>query len=64
MFDYQIEFEILLSKTSGVPREQLVSYFVSGLKDKIRLDVEIGKPTSLHKAVCLARKYGKRWKDK
>lgn len=31
--EYQIQFETLLSKTKGIPRDQLTSYFVSGLKE-------------------------------
>lgn len=37
--DYKIQFETLLSKTKGIPRDQLVSYFISGLKEDIKYSV-------------------------
>lgn len=53
--DYQKKFD-LLSKTRGVSKSQLVSYFVSGFQEEIKANVQIAEPDTLHKAVSMAKK--------
>lgn len=42
--EHQIQFETLLSKTKGIPRDQLASYFLSGLKEDIKCSVQLKEP--------------------
>lgn len=58
--EYQIQFETLLSKTKGIPRDQLTSYFVSGLKEYITYSVQSKEPQTVHQAVSYAKKYEQR----
>lgn len=55
--DYQIKFETLLSKTKGVFRDQLASYFINGLKENIRYSAQLKEPHTVHQAVSYAKKY-------
>lgn len=55
--DSQKPFEVLLSKSRGITREQRVVFFVNGLKECIRNNVQICKPQTLHLALLLAKKY-------
>lgn len=54
--DFQVQFETLLSKTNGIPRNQLLSYFTSGLKEDIKADVQFKEPRTLHEEVDYAMK--------
>lgn len=58
--EYQIQFETLLSKTKGIPRDQLTSSFVSGLKEYITYSVQSKEPQTVHQAVSYAKKYEQR----
>lgn len=44
MQKYLKQFEMLLSKTNGLPNDQLVATFVSGLKQTISVEVEVLNP--------------------
>ncbi|KAJ8751592.1 hypothetical protein K2173_016841 [Erythroxylum novogranatense] len=52
---YQDTFERLTQQVSSLPEKFLVSSFIAGLKDEIRLDVKLKKPTSLSDAFGAAR---------
>lgn len=49
------KIELLLSKTRGVRKSQLVSYFVSGLQEEIKANVQVAEPDTLHKAVSMTK---------
>lgn len=53
VLEYLVEFEALLIKTDQIPTDQVVSYFVSGLKDSIKSDVETGKPPQHCMQLCV-----------
>lgn len=53
--DYQKEFEKLSNHVTGLPESFLVSWLIGGLKDEIRVEVKMFKPTSLMAAIGLAR---------
>lgn len=53
--EYQVNFENLATHVNGWPRKALVRSFIRGLKDEIRRDVNIFKPTTVLAAVGLAR---------
>lgn len=55
--EYQVEFERLLAKASSLPQDRKVSYFISGLRDAIRIDVQANIPSILSNAISLARLY-------
>lgn len=44
---YKSEFEYLSSRIKGISKRNKLSYFLSDLKDKIRLHVRMLKPNSL-----------------
>lgn len=51
-------FETLLSKTKGVFRDQLASYFINGLKENIRYSAQLKEPHTVNQAVSYAKKSG------
>lgn len=51
--DYQIQFELLLSKTKEISANQRISYFVSGLQEEIKANMQMAQPCSLDIAICL-----------
>ncbi|KAF8411843.1 hypothetical protein HHK36_004402 [Tetracentron sinense] len=53
--DYQTQFEFLANRTDGLTEPFMISCFMSGLKDDIRLTVKMFKPTTLSVAFGLAR---------
>lgn len=53
--DYQDQCETLANQTDGLTESFMVSYFVAGLKEEVRLGVQMFKPTSLPAATNLAR---------
>jgi hypothetical protein len=60
--DYQVEFERLLSRVGKLSTQHQLGCFVSGLKEMIRIEVQVAKPTSLTKATGLARLFeAKTW---
>lgn len=54
--DYLEQFETLLSKTSGLPVDQFVAMFVSGLKESI-VEVDVRNPENLVEGTILAKKF-------
>ncbi|VFQ71975.1 unnamed protein product, partial [Cuscuta campestris] len=52
---YQTEFERLMNKVEGVSEDTLISVFISGLKDPIRRELRVNRPTTLNGAFALAR---------
>ncbi|KAF8380856.1 hypothetical protein HHK36_028351 [Tetracentron sinense] len=53
--DYQTQFEILANSTEGPPEGFMISCFLSGVKDNIRLSVKMFKPSTLSATFGLAR---------
>lgn len=53
--EYFLEFTALSNRVYGLSNDALVDCFVSGLKDEIRRDVMLHTPTSIVKAVSLAK---------
>ena len=53
--EYQEAFEKLSHRVDGLPEHFLIGCFIAGLKDDIRLDVQIKNPTSLAEAIGVAR---------
>lgn len=53
--DYLAQFEALANRTKNLNEAFMISCFVGGLKEDIRLDVQMFKPTSLSAAIGLAR---------
>ncbi|KAL6196436.1 hypothetical protein ACLB2K_032051 [Fragaria x ananassa] len=54
---YMEEFTKLVRRTSGFSLDTLVSFFIEGLREDIRGDVQALKPKSLYEACELARIY-------
>lgn len=52
---YQLQFEQLLTCVVKLSSQYHLSCFVSGLKDTIRTEVQAARPTSVTKAIGLAR---------
>ncbi|KAF8409204.1 hypothetical protein HHK36_005278 [Tetracentron sinense] len=52
---YQSQFEELANRTDGLNESFMVSCFVGGLKEEIRLSVQMLKPLTLTDAIGLAR---------
>lgn len=42
-------------------RKQRITFFVNGLKDYIKKNVQFCYPQTIHAAVCLAKKYEQQW---
>jgi hypothetical protein len=55
--DYQAEFLTLLARCGGVSEPQQIAIFTAGLRDPLRIDVELHKPLTLEEVVALARAY-------
>ncbi|KAF8364731.1 hypothetical protein HHK36_033288 [Tetracentron sinense] len=53
--EYQSQFERLANRTDGLTDFFLISCFVCGLKEEIRMDVQMFHPTTLNAAIGLAR---------
>jgi hypothetical protein len=60
--DYQTEFERLLSCVGKLSSQHLLGYFMSGLKETIRTEVQAARPTTLTEAIRLAQLFeAKSW---
>lgn len=60
MEEYQIRFESISTKISGISESWLISSFIVGLCDSIRCELLIiSQPDSYFKAVSLAKLYEK-----
>jgi hypothetical protein len=55
--DYQFKFKQLLSKLGKLSILHQLGCFVSGLKEDLRIEVQALKPSTLAKAIGLARLY-------
>lgn len=53
--EYQTEFEKLATQVSGLSEQFLINCFIGGLKEEIRLNVKMFRPTSLSSTIGLAR---------
>lgn len=53
--DYRSRFEMLTNHTTGSTEEFLISYFISGLKEDLKHDIQIFHPTSIFVVIRLAR---------
>ncbi|KAJ8635376.1 hypothetical protein MRB53_009643 [Persea americana] len=58
--EYQAEFDRISSMIIDIPQDKMVSAFVGGLKDELRVDVQSQRPKSLFKAISLARLFDDR----
>ena len=54
MAQYQEQFDVLINRVD-LSVTQVVSCFLSGLKEEIQCSVRMFKPSSLHEAYCLAK---------
>jgi len=52
--EYQTKFERLATQVSSLSKPFLISCFVGGLKEEIRLNVKMFRPNSLTSAIGLA----------
>jgi len=59
--DYYREFTALANRVYGVTPYALLDYFLSGLKPEIRRDVIAQDPTSMIRAVSLAKQYEEKY---
>lgn len=55
--DYQSQFERLLTRAGKLTPSQQVGCFISGLRERLRADVQASKPSTFSAAVGLARLY-------
>lgn len=60
---FREEFEQLMTRTSGVPDQYFLNYFVWGLKTEIRRELLLSKPTDLADAMAKAQLYEDRHDD-
>lgn len=52
---YKAEFEVLSNRITGIYEKNKLSYFLSGLRDEVRLPVRMFNPTTLNDAFELAK---------
>lgn len=53
--EYKSQFEALANRVRGLNESHKLSFFLSGLKDEIRLMVRMLSPSNIHIAYGLAR---------
>ena len=53
--EYQEQFELLANKTQNLPESFFTSCFISGLKEEIKANVLMFKPTNTTQAIGLAK---------
>ena len=61
--DFQVAFEDLMNKVTGIFEPLLISFFITGLKPAIRRELLFNRPSSLMEAFALARAYEARKED-
>ncbi|GJZ27336.1 hypothetical protein Tco_0571589 [Tanacetum coccineum] len=61
--EYQNEFEMLINRVTGISKSLLKSFYISGLKLALQLELLRSKPTTLGEAFSLARIAKARFKD-
>ncbi|VFQ99618.1 unnamed protein product [Cuscuta campestris] len=60
---YQTEFERLLNKVEGVPETTLISVYISGLKDPVRRELRVNRPSTLNGAFALTRETAAKYEE-
>jgi hypothetical protein len=55
--DYQWQFSMLLCRCEDLTFKQQVNFFTAGLREPLRIDVELMNPADLQTAMSLARAY-------
>lgn len=53
--EYMGRFEALLNEVTWQNEETFLSYFIGGLRSKIRNQLKINRPTTLRKALAIAK---------
>ncbi|GJU86191.1 hypothetical protein Tco_1293737 [Tanacetum coccineum] len=53
--EYQNEFEMLIKRVTGISESLLKSFYISGLKPALQIELLRARPTSLEEAFSLAR---------
>ncbi|KAF7812849.1 Ty3/gypsy retrotransposon protein [Senna tora] len=53
--EYQGQFETIANKATALQEEWLISFFIGGLKDYLKYEVKLSKPTSYYEAVSMAK---------
>ncbi|KAF7823702.1 putative succinate dehydrogenase (quinone) [Senna tora] len=53
--DYQGQFETIANKATALEEDWLISFFIGGLKDYLKCEVKLSKPTSYYEAVSVAK---------
>ena len=55
--DYATTFRSLVLEISGISEDEKVDRFIRGLKDQIRMEVELREPSTLNDAIRIADRY-------
>ncbi|KOM56053.1 hypothetical protein LR48_Vigan10g194500 [Vigna angularis] len=55
MEEFVRDFEVLMGQTRGIPDEQVLGYFLAGLRDDVKVQVRIQNPSELMEAMRIAR---------
>lgn len=58
--EYQDQFLLLLARCDNVSERQQVDLFTAGLRNPLRMDVELQRPETLEDAMSLARSFERR----
>lgn len=54
---YMAQFESLLNEVEGQTEDTLITFFIGGLKPKIKSQLKITRPTTLRKALATPKIY-------
>ncbi|KAF7813177.1 retrotransposon-related protein [Senna tora] len=60
--EYQSEFETIVNKAIGLAKDWLISFFIGGLKEYIKSEVVLAKPTTYYETVSIAKLHEQRHK--
>lgn len=52
-----VQFKTLMNEVEGQSEDALITFFLGGLKQEIRLQMKVCRPTSLQKAFAMAKAY-------
>jgi hypothetical protein len=58
--DYQNRFLALVNRCTGLNEKQQIDIFTAGLRNPLKIDVELEQPATLHDVMALARAYEQR----
>ncbi|XP_050911420.1 uncharacterized protein LOC127126527 [Lathyrus oleraceus] len=61
--DFQAQFEDLMNKVNGISEPLLISFFITGLKQTLRRELQFHRPPTLMEAFAMARAYEARLGD-